>query len=347
MNVTFLIGNGFDLQLGLKTSYSQFLEWYLNNLFVDVDIANFKSRLAKNRGHGLWWSDAELGMGEMFGEYTDENIEKYYKYIRDFKQQLVIYLRSEQSKCSYSNKEKIAKIFTSFLRTFQTEIMLNQGTRFFQQRGEPTTYSFVNFNYTNTLSKIIQCCGGENAIIGDHRYGNNSYRESIGNIIPVHGELSSSIIMGLNDENQIRKGKGALTLKAQRTLIKPIINNALNRPEDSAAEHEIANSDIVALYGLSLGETDRKWWYLLREWMAKSTSHKIAWFRKADSTDFDPIMPEDLLDYVDEQKEALLSHIGVSTEHKSRDSFKQQIFIIRNTQKLNFTVVEDKQLVEA
>ena len=149
MNVTFLVGNGFDLQLGLKTSYPDFLEWYLANPSEDVDIANFKLQLAAERNQGLWWSDAELGMGEMFSKYTDQNVNEYYKCIRDFKQQLVVYLRLEQSKCDYSNEEKIAKSFISFLRTYQTEIMLNQGSRYFQRQGEDTTYSFVNFNYTD------------------------------------------------------------------------------------------------------------------------------------------------------------------------------------------------------
>ena len=80
--------------------------------------------------------------------------------------------------------------------------------------------------------------------------------------------------------------------------------------------------------------------------MIRSTAHKIVWFRKANSDNFDPIMPEDSLDYVDEQKESFLSSIGVSGKHKDYNSIKQRIFIIRNTQKLNFTLVEDKQLVE-
>lgn len=28
MNIVYLIGNGFDLSLGLKTSYSDFIRWY-------------------------------------------------------------------------------------------------------------------------------------------------------------------------------------------------------------------------------------------------------------------------------------------------------------------------------
>ncbi len=345
MNVTFLIGNGFDLQLGLNTNYSQFLDWYVIKPSEDKDIALFRHRLESERGQSLWWSDAEVAMGVMFGEYTKQNIEKYYKCIRDFKQQLVAYLRLEQEKCNYSNKEEIAKKFTSFLQTYQTEIMLNQSTLYFQRRGESATYSFVNFNYTNTLSKIIQCCGGQGARIGSYIYNGNSYADSIGKVIPVHGELSSSIIMGLNDDKQIKSNGETLSPKARRTLIKPIVNNALGRTEDATAENTIATSDAIVVYGLSMGETDRKWWNLLREWMVRSESHRIVWFTRSNADTLDPAIPEDLLDYVEEQKENLLSKFKISREHKNYNSIKQRIFIIRNTKKLNFTIVDKKVLV--
>lgn len=31
MKITFLIGNGFDINLGLKTKYSEFLDYYLDS----------------------------------------------------------------------------------------------------------------------------------------------------------------------------------------------------------------------------------------------------------------------------------------------------------------------------
>lgn len=346
MNVTFLIGNGFDIQLGLNTRYSQFLHWYVKTPSADTDIANFKRKLASDH-NSRWWSDAEEAMGAMFGEYTNENIEKYYRCIRDFKQQLAVYLRSEQERCDYSNKSEIARKFSSFLQTYQTEIMLNQSAQYFQRKAESATYAFINFNYTNTLTNLIQCCGGPRSVVGRYSYAGNSYLDYIGTVIPIHGDLSSSIIMGVNDENQIRNSEGVLSPKARRTLIKPAVNKALNREEDAHAERVIETSDAIVLYGLSIGKTDRKWWDLLRDWMLRSPTHRIVWFTKSNQDDLDPMMPEDLLDYVENQREILLSRLRVSKAHKSYDQIKQQIFIIRNTQKLNFNIVKDKELAGA
>ena len=41
MNITFLIGNGFDLNLGLKTTYHNFLDYYYLKI-IDDDNDNIK-----------------------------------------------------------------------------------------------------------------------------------------------------------------------------------------------------------------------------------------------------------------------------------------------------------------
>ena len=37
MNITYLIGNGFDLNLGLRTRYTDFYDYYLNNTESDTE----------------------------------------------------------------------------------------------------------------------------------------------------------------------------------------------------------------------------------------------------------------------------------------------------------------------
>ena len=64
MNITYLIGNGFDLNLGLKTKYADFLQEYRNIESGDLVIGKFKSDIANNLKH---WADAESA----FGEYTE------------------------------------------------------------------------------------------------------------------------------------------------------------------------------------------------------------------------------------------------------------------------------------
>ena len=62
MNITYLIGNGLDIQLGLKTKFSDFYDRYLqlnehNNM---ISIRNFCNSLRKDREIKYCnWSDFE------------------------------------------------------------------------------------------------------------------------------------------------------------------------------------------------------------------------------------------------------------------------------------------------
>jgi len=65
MNIVYLIGNGFDLNLGMKTSYTDFYNYYLS-LPRDNDnnaIKRFKRKLAKNFNN---WSDLEYALGTKY-----------------------------------------------------------------------------------------------------------------------------------------------------------------------------------------------------------------------------------------------------------------------------------------
>ena len=62
MNVTFLIGNGFDLGIGLKTAYSDFYNVYCKSDSNDsLAVKKFKSEIQGNYEN---WSDFEAAFGE-------------------------------------------------------------------------------------------------------------------------------------------------------------------------------------------------------------------------------------------------------------------------------------------
>lgn len=68
MNITFLIGNGFDLNLTVKTDYINFLEYYCNcsskvkdGQGNDPEIEKFKKLISENIE---LWSDLEKALGQ-------------------------------------------------------------------------------------------------------------------------------------------------------------------------------------------------------------------------------------------------------------------------------------------
>jgi len=65
MNIVFILGNGFDLNIGLNTSYLDFYSFYKNTPSSTSLIKKFKNEISADLEN---WSDLE----KSFGEYTSK-----------------------------------------------------------------------------------------------------------------------------------------------------------------------------------------------------------------------------------------------------------------------------------
>lgn len=70
MNITFLIGNGFDLNLKLNTRYSDFYKYYIKNDPKDLLSKSIKEDYEI-------WSDLEVGLGEFLKDIGENQIEEF------------------------------------------------------------------------------------------------------------------------------------------------------------------------------------------------------------------------------------------------------------------------------
>jgi len=63
MNIVYLIGNGFDLNLGLQTKYQHFYDYYLTHSEGNDSphIKDLKDHIKNNREN---WSDLEFALGD-------------------------------------------------------------------------------------------------------------------------------------------------------------------------------------------------------------------------------------------------------------------------------------------
>ena len=124
MNITFLIGNGFDLNLGLNTRYSDFLAVYKTIREEDSNFIQFmKKRINED---SILWSDAELALGDstkyLIGD--DEKtrfdaVEAFSNFHIDICMRLASYLEEQQSRLpSFDNPEEIAKKMAICLNGF-------------------------------------------------------------------------------------------------------------------------------------------------------------------------------------------------------------------------------------
>lgn len=272
MNITFLIGNGFDLGLGMKTSYEDFYEVYTIEKDDDNEnIRGFKRTLKNRNGSDnkiINWSDFELAFGLHSNEFSEFDIDLYKERYIHFVKHFNLYLENENKKFDFSEKQKIAnRMYEAVDKYFY----IREGDRqFIQQlynkiKGDQI-YNFVSFNYTNCLDMCVK-------ILEDKLKSYSSRR--IGDVIHVHGYIEKNMILGVNDTSQIDNDFFAKDDWIIKNIVKPQQNLSCRTTYDNKVSSLINKSNIICIYGMSIGETDKKWWELVVDWLTRSSDNAL------------------------------------------------------------------------
>ena len=291
MIITFLIGNGFDLNIGLKTKYNDFMKKYAPVKNGDLDgVKKLKQSIgdylkAQNEGAEpeINWSSAEEAFGKFTSEFIDvhNGDQQLSESHAHFCQEMAKYLSQEQERFPLkqisSDKDKLTQIVKD-LRDVTNGLRLvdrNVINSVISNIGEGYTFNFLDFNYTNVLDNIIDALR-ENRVLGQRTYRNTNYENSIGTLIHVHGTTDFGMVFGVNDESQLNinifKDEEP---ERKRQMIKPLFNEDMGEETDLKAFRIIENSHVIYVYGMSLGETDKRWWEEIGKFM-KSNANAIA-----------------------------------------------------------------------
>ena len=262
MNITYLIGNGFDISCGLKTRYVDFINEYLEVESDDPDIRNFKKLIADDY---CTWSDAELAFGQLTEKI--ESATKFRKCFRDFLIGLNTYFTKQEASfdCdAISNEESTTflaglKHFHVLLKEESKEILeacVGNGDR------NHVTYNFIIFNYTGLFEKILRCSIPENSNdLGSIQIGTKEYPCLLGSLEYAHGSLSSPpLIFGVNDPDQISHSILRNNRQLIQTMVKPIESHDTRLNAYNRCKKMIQESDIICTFGMSIGATDSTWW---------------------------------------------------------------------------------------
>lgn len=337
MTITFIFGNGFDIHLGLKTKYSQFLDVYTQETSEDDDeIKDFKQYL-QNRENRELWSDAELGMGAYLGSFSDADLEKYVVRVRDFELKMFDYLQEQQNLVSYEEEEKIREVFSDFILSSYKDVLNRRASEINASRLSNNSYRFISFNYTDLLDTILSITASQSDVLNRRWVGSNFYQDTYNEkVYHVHGALESQIIMGVNDESQLDLS-GGVTLgdRLRRLLIKSSMNSQSRHEWDQPAKKVIASSDIIYIYGVSYGQTDALWWEEIREWLISEQKHKLVAFIRDSGRGFSTRLPWEEIDYEEDKRRDILKKLLVSEDDPQFERLLNQVYIILNTTRLD------------
>lgn len=273
MNITFLIGNGFDLNLGLKTQYNDFLKAYIATASPEKVIEQFKTVLVQDLP---FWSSAE----EAFGDYTKEfsstaiGVESFSACHMDFCVELAQYLEKQEGLLHFELLESVLPpLFMTSIQNIKLgfrEEQAQQISSCIGCVGGGFNYNFITFNYTRLLDSCVRISNQE-SVLGTREHHGQRFQNSFGSLIHVHGFTDRDMVLGVNDESQIRN----LDLFANQPeeYLGQIIKRQTNRLNEEHIDQkctELLNkSDLIYIYGMSIGKTDAIWWQRICEAMKK------------------------------------------------------------------------------
>lgn len=275
MNITYLIGNGFDLNLGLDTRYSDFYDYYLEQ--PDPEKPNLKklrqsisSYCDKNNilEEIINWSDAELGLGQFTNEFVDvaNGDGQIAECHRDICEALSKYLIDQQDRFASSLLEADKKVIAAASNAFSNYTKglrqndINTINNLVSGVSGGLKISIIDFNYTDTVDRLVVALKRENHF-GERIWSGTRYPNELTDVMHIHGTVTHGMVFGVNDDSQLNscvfrdeepEWKGQL-IKSQ------FLENMGENSEQNFKEI-LQKSHIIYIFGMSLGKTDKRIW---------------------------------------------------------------------------------------
>ena len=308
-NITFIIGNGFDLQIGMNTRYTDFYNVYTKNEPDKTNlIFHFKKSILKDKANG-WknWADFELRMGQASESDIFANPQDFITCVNDFVIKFSEYLKKESQSIDWDKVavEEYDEFFNSITQ-FWKRIKNSDQNIFAKAVVDPNANSlnFLQLNYTDSFDNLLPYFKNtlnQRANSTTGKFIQNYGIRNVENNLHIHGTLGHHPAIGVDNplqivNPQIREDVEASMIFVKPKLLETIQNQNVNVPIDSKKAPEIIQSSrIICCYGTSIGDTDMSWWKIIGDWL-KSDNHILVIFDICDQFDDGTSLPSLLKD---------------------------------------------------
>ena len=214
-----IVGNGFDLSMGFKTSYGDFMK---SSFFPKYD-STLCSHLRKQFQENMGWIDIEKELSEFSSMLISMKQDAKKKHIKweydsfreeyeELKSSLKAYLQEETKRAFGPSPDNPAKRVIDQL---------------------PAESKIISFNYTSIIERMTR-----------DRFG-----VSKGNLLHIHGSLApyDDIVFGVEDSAKLSK---------EHVFLYKAHSQSLKAREFS---YWLNSAERIIFYGYSLGDTDRQY----------------------------------------------------------------------------------------
>ncbi len=331
MNILYLIGNGFDLRLGLPTRYADFLKYYERQtpkLGADLSlqeetIKKYKKRffaeMAEREGRGEeQWKDLEIALGEFTTAFGDD-ADGFCDFYEDMNRFLEAYLSQYNS--FEPTPEEVEKFREDLIYPY----------RYLKQKEEKKLRTLtiaqawyidvISFNYTSSFECLCQ----DALLVGERNYpeGYSGHSVIYQGVKHVHGSLGEGgILLGVDHGEQIANEQYRKNDDVADLLLKPQANEGRGTLVDEECLSLITGADVICLFGLSLGPTDQMWWTAIKKRFLDNPGVILLYFhydRSTDSTlNFDGRKER-------RARQHLIDALGIEADQKD---YRDRIFVV-------------------
>lgn len=230
-----IVGNGFDLGIGFKTSYNDFMN---SEYFPSPDNSSLAQYLISVRDKNLGWVDIEhelSNFSKKLEELKKHDLDDSFKnYTEDFRKEY-----EDLKNCLWSYLNKMTSQRPAIKRDNHAKCVLDDFG---------ADHRIVTFNYTDTIERLS--------------YGYYSAQKN--NLLHIHGSLDTgdNIVFGVEDSADLPK-EHVFLYKAYSSSKKTY---EFSRWLDEAEK--------VIFYGYSLGDTDKQYFVKFFQGLCEGTSNE-------------------------------------------------------------------------
>lgn len=345
MRILYLIGNGFDLHVGLRTSFPDFLRYYLAQPIpdkLDDTSKSYIQRLKDDIDDNIQlWSNLELRYGHHMSKLggsgkTMQMLQDELDTINDDIRANLANFIAEQDRHSFFDENAKKRFLEDIispeknLRDFERDNVNNYMSNLWPRIGN--NIDIITFNYTRTIEHLL----GKTSI--------QTTRFEIHSPVHVHGYHDSRMILGINDASQIENEQLRKLTYVTDALVKPDNNHSYGVAHTNMCDYMINAAQLICCYGLSFGDTDKLWWEkICNELRKRSELLVIVFAHSKKNIDFSNSghKRENLMRQI---KNHFLSQGGVDEPDRLRLS--QRIYVSINDSIFNIEIV-DKAIIDA
>lgn len=339
MNITLFVGNGFDIQAGLKTKYSDFYDYLKRQAKSNLSLMDNVIFNEINNPYKIAnWADFEMGIMDLCSsginsEVTPELIANAKEELEGY---LGKYLSEIENNISYTDKNIDKNIF---LKSFQGMLMLLPRQRILELssilplNNSSVQMNIVDFNYTSLFRRAFINLSVKNfttlrilTINGEKALDLNR-----GKYIKIHGEISQDMILGGSNIDQL--GEKMNDSQFRFYFIKPELDDIIGKGLYPETMGLIDNTSLFCILGMSLGESDKFLWSkIINKLLKNKNSAAIIYAYEEDARVMTFPLRRKLI--TEEIKKKFLNHY-TELNKEEYESLSGRILVLFNTNLFN------------